>query len=89
MTVSGRQDPATAPAGLVLQSPAMPNSKRAGDEESQYLLRKHRMHAGLYARIASKLSLSPSYVSRIAKGERTSERILKAIIAELKRIEGR
>ena len=65
----------------------MPNSKRAGEDESQYLLRKHRMHAGLYARVANKLRLNASYVSRVAKGERRSDRILNAIVAELRRIE--
>ena len=65
----------------------MPNSKRAGEAESQYLLRKHRLHDGLYSRLAKKLGLDPSYISRVAKGERRSERILNAIVAELRRIE--
>lgn len=64
----------------------MPN-KRAGEDEAQYLLSKHRLHDGLYARVAKKLGLDPSYISRVAKGERTSERILNAIVAELRRIE--
>ena len=67
----------------------MPSSKRAGKDDWQYLLRKHRMHDGLYARVAKKLGADPSYVSRVAKGERGSERILRAILAELRRIEQR
>ena len=47
------------------------------------------MHDGLYARVTKKLRLNTSYVSRVAKGERTSERILNAIVAELRRIERR
>ena len=45
------------------------------------------MHDGLYSRVAKKLGTDPSYVSRVAKGERGSERILSAILAELRRIE--
>lgn len=45
------------------------------------------MHDGPYARIAKKLGTDVSYVSRVANGERTSEKILNAILAELRRIE--
>ena len=51
------------------------------------LLRKHRLHSGVYSRVGKKLGLDPSYISRVMKGERTSERIMKAVLAELKRIE--
>lgn len=62
-------------------------NKRAREDKAQYLLRKHRLHDGLYSRVAKKLGLDPSYVSRVAKGERMSERTLNAIVAELRRIE--
>ena len=71
----------------VLQSPTMPNSRRAGEDEWRYLLRKHRIHEGLFARVAKQRGIDCSYVSRVAKGERTSERILNAIVTELRRIE--
>lgn len=71
----------------VLQSPAMPSSKHAGEDQSRYLLRKHRLHAGVYARVARKLGVHESYVSRVARGERSSDRILAAIVSELRRIE--
>jgi hypothetical protein len=51
------------------------------------LIRRHELHIGAYARVAKKLGMHPSYVSRVAKGKRMSERILKTIIAELRRIE--
>jgi len=35
------------------------------------------MDGGLYARVAKKLRLNASYVSRVANGERTSERIIE------------
>ncbi len=71
---------------LVLQSRAMPTSKR-GDKEAQHLLKKYLLHAGLYARVARRLGVDASYVSRVAKGERMSQRILAALVAELRRIE--
>ncbi len=51
------------------------------------LLRRHHLHEGLYARVARKLGVDASYVSRVARGERTSERIFNAILSELRRIE--
>jgi transcriptional regulator with XRE-family HTH domain len=52
-------------------------------------LKKHRLHEGLYARVARKLGVDSSYVSRVAKGDRSSDRVLAALVAELKRIEQR
>ena len=53
------------------------------------LLRRHRLYAGVYAKVARKLRIDASYVSRVAKGERTSDRVLRAILDELQRIERR
>jgi hypothetical protein len=39
---------------------------------------------GLYARVARKLRVDPSYVSRVARGERQSARVEKAIQRELR-----
>jgi hypothetical protein len=38
---------------------------------------------GLYIRVAQKLGCDPSYVSRVARGERTSESISEALRAEI------
>ncbi len=38
---------------------------------------------GLYNRVAQKLGSDPSYVSRVARGERTSETISEALRAEI------
>jgi transcriptional regulator with XRE-family HTH domain len=38
---------------------------------------------GLYARVASRLNVDPSYVSRVARGERTSAEILQALDHEM------
>jgi hypothetical protein len=41
---------------------------------------------GIYARIASRLDVDPSYVSRVAGGERQSEEIEAALNREARRI---
>jgi len=51
------------------------------------LLQQHKEHLGVYARIAKKLKTSPSYVSLVARGTRRSEKIMSALLRELRRIE--
>jgi hypothetical protein len=41
---------------------------------------------GLYGRVARRLELNPSYVRRVARGERDSEIVEKAIERELRAI---
>ena len=41
---------------------------------------------GLYSRVARKLRIDPSYVSRVARGERASSAISEALHAELRRV---
>jgi len=38
---------------------------------------------GIYNRVAQKLGCDPSYVSRVARGERTSEAVSEALRAEI------
>jgi hypothetical protein len=42
---------------------------------------------GLYARIAKQLRIDASYVSRVANGQRTSDKVTQALEAEMKRLE--
>lgn len=42
---------------------------------------------GLYSRVARKLGVDRSYVSRVARGERQSEEVETALITEFKRAE--
>ena len=39
---------------------------------------------GIYNRVAQKVGCDPSYVSRVARGERTSEAVSEALRAEIK-----
>jgi hypothetical protein len=41
---------------------------------------------GLYSRVAEKLDIDPSYVSRVARGERNSDTIEEALATEIRRI---
>ena len=50
-------------------------------------LAAHLLFRGVYTRVAKRLRLDPSYVSRVARGERRSEKIERALQAELARIE--
>ena len=50
-------------------------------------LRWHRQFNGLYARVARQLRVDPSQVSKVASGTRKSEKIMKALEAEVKRLE--
>jgi hypothetical protein len=51
------------------------------------LLRSYLANRGLFARVAKKLGLDPSYISRVANGERKSKRISQAIESELNKIQ--
>lgn len=55
--------------------------------DTEQLLKRHQLHDGLYARVAKKLNVDCSYVSRVARGERESPGILYALLKELRRIE--
>src|ERR1700755_674028 len=41
---------------------------------------------GIYSRVARQLNVHPSYVSRVARGERRSDRVSKAIASELQKL---
>jgi transcriptional regulator with XRE-family HTH domain len=57
-----------------------------GHSNGEVELRWHRLHLGLYARVAKRLHVNPSYVSRVARGKRQSEDVRKALLSELARI---
>jgi hypothetical protein len=50
------------------------------------LLRAYMAQRGLFARVAKKLRLDPSYISRVANGQRHSRSISQAIEAELNKM---
>ena len=56
---------------------------------SSGLLISHRLHRGLYARVAKRLGVDRSYVDRVASGARKSDTIMRALLEELRRIQPR
>ena len=57
-----------------------------GHVDGDAQLKWHRLHLGLYARVAKRLRVNPSYVSRVARGKRQSDDVKKALLQELARI---
>lgn len=53
----------------------------------QKLLRKHRLHEGVYHCVAKHLGVDPSYVSKVANGKVISLEIYRALEKELQRIQ--
>jgi len=44
------------------------------------------LYRGIYSRVADRLGVDPSYVSRVARGERQSETVRAALDSELAQI---
>jgi len=61
-------------------------ASRNGSASGDALLAWHLLHRGVYARVARRLKIDASYVSRVAAGDRDSARIRKALLDELERI---
>jgi hypothetical protein len=57
------------------------------NKHDEALLKAHRLHLGLYRRVAGKLGIDPSFVSRVAAGERGGSKIRRAILDELRKIQ--
>ena len=64
----------------------MTKNGKNGHADGDAQLKWHRLHLGLYARVAKKLRVNPSYVSRVARGKRQSDDVKKALLQELARI---
>lgn len=59
----------------------------SANSSKQSHFKRYQLYRGLYSRVARKLGVDRSYVSRVARGERQSKDIEAALQAELKRIE--
>lgn len=76
--------------GLVLQVPAggyaakpAKNGNGNGKHDGQMPLNLPSFYRGIYKRVAKKLGCDPSYVSRVARGERASDAVSHALETEL------
>ncbi len=61
--------------------------KRANGNNGSALLIRPILYRGVYSRVARRMGVDPSYVSRVARGERASPKVEKALLAELQRLE--
>lgn len=64
----------------------MPRKSNSTHLRDGRLIHLHKLHLGLYARVAKKAKSSASYVSLIANGRRRNERIAQQLVIELQRI---
>ena len=62
----------------------MKNRNGNSDKSS---LRIPGLYRGVYSRVARRVGVDPSYVSRVARGERVSPKVERALLAELHRVE--
>ena len=72
--------------GITVQKSATTKNQpkpKGSESDAKILLQLHRQHVGLYRRVAQKLNVDASYVSRVANGERKSDPIERALIKEL------
>ena len=57
-------------------------------EEAETLLNFRKQDIGLYSRIAKRMGVDASYVSRVANGENQSENLRRALLSELGLMQG-
>lgn len=65
------------------------STNRARTKSTTPQLAKALEYRGLLTRVAKRLGTSQSHVSRVARGHRTSRKVLAALLAEIERIERR
>src|SRR5947208_1833625 len=58
-------------------------SKTLPWEEAEGLIRLHQQHSGIYHRVAARLGVDASLVSRVSSGSRNNEAVRRAIVKEL------
>ena len=63
------------------------SNQRNGKTDVAKVNRYIQSLCGLYSRVARKLGVDRSYVSRVAKGERHSEEIEAALTSEFKQVQ--
>jgi DNA-binding transcriptional regulator YdaS (Cro superfamily) len=57
------------------------------DNSKDSKLNRLSLYRGIYSRVARQLAIDPSYVSRVARGERRSAKVEAALLKEIRRIE--
>jgi hypothetical protein len=60
---------------------------RSKAEYEDALVKAHKLHLGVYRRVAAKLGIDHSYVCRVAAGTRKVPGIRRALLDELRKIQ--
>ncbi len=57
--------------------------------KDEAIIKGHMLHLGLYRhrRVANKLEVDPSYVSRVATGKRKNLKVRRALLDELRKLQ--
>jgi len=63
-----------------------PAPRKNGSDSTTALLKWHNLHRGVYTKVARRHNVDPSFVSRVANGERSSPVVLRTLLAELRRL---
>jgi len=71
-----------------LDEPSQRRPRSLSANENESLLDSYKHQKGLYARVARSLRVDASYVSRVANGERHSDKVKQAVLRELARGRG-
>ena len=58
----------------------------ATTKDDEAIIKGHMLHLGLYRRVAKKLEVDPSYVSRVATGKRKNLKVRRAPMGELRKL---
>jgi hypothetical protein len=89
---SGRQTTGLRGVSVLERVPPLPSDRGAGkfvmnrDNTPKRLAPLVSLFRGLYTRVAQKLGVDTSYVSRVARGERNSDAVTAALSEEMQRI---
>jgi len=83
---SGMRFPALTPSAWEDNERFVMRKGNPRTDSLRQLLRKHRLHDGVYVSVAKRLGVNPSYVSKVATGKVTSREIRRALLEELQRI---
>ncbi len=62
---------------------ARDGKSRLSPKRAEALLETHRLHLGLYRRVAERLGVDASYVSKVASGTRNCESVKRLLLTEL------
>jgi transcriptional regulator with XRE-family HTH domain len=60
---------------------------RDAKDANTKLLKRAALFRGLYSRVAKQLGVDPSYVSRVARGQRRNADVENALIREVQRLD--